>query len=165
MSVFNPQKLSVKLIPPTTFSQPVEGRKYTLTHSDITAELFLDIGYVYNYKSIDPKMRDEVLAKWKKDSYGRLYLVGKAYVDGGEFSQKVADTRFKIFSKEMATALNGIVYGDRPFYLHYPFLVDAPIFIHFLSTYPQYRQVAFYGTPRQYLNHSIKQPDFPHHQT
>jgi hypothetical protein len=165
MSVFNPQKLSVKLIPPTTFAQPVEGRKYTLTHSDITAELFLDIGYVYNYKSIDPKMRDEVLAKWKKDSHGRLYLVGKAYVDGGEFTQKVADTRFKIFTKEMATALNGIVYGDRPFYEHYPFLVDAPIFIHFLSTYPQYRQVAFYGTPRQYLTNSIKQPDLPHHQT
>jgi hypothetical protein len=158
MSVFNPQKLSVNLIPPTTFAQPVEGRKYTLTHSDITAELFLDIGYVYNYKSINPKMRDEVLAEWKKDSHGRLNLVGKAYVDGGEFGQKVADTRFKIFKKEMATALNGIIYGDRPFYVHYPYLVDAPIFIHYLSIYPQYRQVAFYGTPRQYLNQSIKPP-------
>jgi hypothetical protein len=103
-------------------------------------------------------MRDEVLAEWKKDSHGRLNLVGKAYVDGGEFSQKVADTRFKIFKKEMATALNGIVYGDRPFYVNYPYLVDAPIFIHYLSIYPQYRQVAFYGTPRQYLNQSIKSP-------
>jgi len=43
-----------------------------LTHSDITAQLFLDIGYSYNYKSIDPKMRDEVLAEWKKDKHGRL---------------------------------------------------------------------------------------------
>ncbi|MGA4718603.1 staygreen family protein [Fictibacillus nanhaiensis] len=63
MSAFNPQKLSIKLIPPTTFIQPVEGRKYTLTHSDITAELFLDIGYMYNYKSINPVMRDEVLVE------------------------------------------------------------------------------------------------------
>jgi len=62
------------------------------------------------------------------------------------------DTRFKIFKKEMATALNGIVYGDRLFYVHYPLLVDAPIFIRYLSIYPQYRQVVFYGTPRQYLN-------------
>ncbi|MFD2444104.1 staygreen family protein [Bacillus sp. CGMCC 1.16607] len=156
MSVFNPQKLSVKLIPPTTFNHPVEGRKYTLTHSDITAELFLDIGYMYNYKSINPKMRDELLAEWKKDAHGRLNIVGKAYVDGGEFSQKVADIRYKIFKKEMATALNGIVYGDLPFYIQHPVLLDSPIFIHFLSTYPQYRQVAFYGTPRQYLNQSIK---------
>ncbi|MFS0576253.1 staygreen family protein [Sporosarcina sp. 179-K 3D1 HS] len=27
-------------MPPATFAQPVEGRKYTLTHSDRTAELF-----------------------------------------------------------------------------------------------------------------------------
>jgi len=150
MAVFNPQKLSVNLIPPATFSQPVEGRKYTLTHSDITAELFLDIGYVYNDKSINPKMRDEVLAEWRKDDHGHLKLVGNVYVDGGEFSQKVAGIRFKIFQQGMATALKGMVYGDRPFYVHYPFLLDAPIFIQFLSTYPQYRQVAYYGTPRQY---------------
>jgi hypothetical protein len=143
MSVFNPQKLSIKLIPPATFAQPVEGRKYTLTHSDITAELFLDIGYVYNDKSINPKMHDEVLAEWKKDSLGRLNLVGKAYVDGGEFSQKVAGTRFKIFKKEMALALKGIVYGDRPFYVHYPFLLDAPIFIHYLSIYPHIGRLLF----------------------
>ena len=150
MSVFDPENLSVKLIPPATFAKPVEERKYTLTHSDITAELFLDIGYVYNYKSINPKLRDEVL--------------GKVYVDGGEFSQEVADTRFKIFKKEMAKALNGIVYGDRPFYANYPILIDAPIFIHYLSKYPQYRQVVFYGTPRQYLDQTIKQPNLPHPQ-
>ncbi|MCM3216829.1 staygreen family protein [Niallia taxi] len=155
MSVFNQQKLSIKLIPPATFDKPVEGRKYTLTHSDKTAELFLDIGYVYNYKSINFRMRDEILAEWKKDSLGSLNLIGKAYVDGGEFNPKVADTRFKIFKKEMATALNGIVYGDRQFYVHYPFLLDAPIFIHYSSIYPQYRQVAFYGTPRQYLNPTV----------
>ena len=162
MSVFNPQKLSVQLIPPTTFAKPVEGRKYTLTHSDITAEIFLDIGYVYNYKSINPKMRDEILAEWKKDSHGCINLIVKAYVDGGEVSQKVADIRFKIFEKEMVTALNGIVNGDRQFYVNYPFLVDVPIFIYYLSIFPQYRQVNFYGTPRQYLNQTIKQPDLIH---
>ncbi|MCG7345890.1 staygreen family protein [Sporosarcina sp. ACRSL] len=155
MSDFNPEKLSVKLIPPATFSQPVERRKYTLTHSDSTGELFLDIGYVYNYTAINLKMRDEVVAEWKKDSHGRLSLVGIAYVDGGEFSQQVAGTRFNIFKKEMATALNGIIYGDRPFYINYPSLVDAPIFIYYVSVYPQYRQVAFYGTPRHFLNQSI----------
>ena len=164
MSVFNPENLSVKLIPPATFAQPVEERKYTLTHSDITAELFLDIGYVYNYKSINPKLRDEVLAEWKRDSRGYLQLIGTAYVDGGEFSQEVADTRFKIFKKEMAKALSGIVYGDRPFYAHFPYLVDAPIFIHYLSNYPQYRQVVFYGTPLQYLDKTIKQQNLPHPQ-
>ncbi|MFS0576252.1 staygreen family protein [Sporosarcina sp. 179-K 3D1 HS] len=119
---------------------------------------------MYNYQSINPIMRDEVLAEWKIDVHGCLNLIGTAYVDGGEFSRKVAETRFTIFKKEMATALNGIVYGDRPFYIHYPFLVDAPIYIYYLSSYPQYRHVAFYGTPRQYLNQSIQSPDLPRHQ-
>ncbi|WP_379164478.1 staygreen family protein [Paenibacillus sp. sgz5001063] len=152
MSVFDPRKLSINLIPPATSSKPLEGRKYTLTHSDITAQLFLDIGYVYNYKSINPKMRDEVLAEWKKDSHGRMNLIGSAYVDDGEFNQKVADIRFSVFKKEMSTAIKGMVYGDRTFYEHYPSLLDSPIFVHFLSSYPQYRKIAYYGTPRLYLN-------------
>lgn len=152
MSDFNPQKLSVNLIAPATFTQPVEGRKYTLTHSDTTAELFLAIGYMYNMQAVNPQMRDEVLAEWKKDVNGRLYLAGTAYVDGGEFSSSAAGKRFNIFMKEMATALKGIVYGDRPFYARYPLLLDASIFIHYVSSYPQYRRVFYYGTPRQYLS-------------
>ena len=151
MSNFDPQKLSVKLIPPATHSQPVVGRKYTLTHSDITAELFLDIGNVYNYEAINQMMRDEVLAEWKQDKQGQLNLTGNVYVDGGEFGETISGIRFNVFNKEMDTALKGIVYGDLPFYNNYPNLLDAPIFIKFESTYPQYRQVFYYGTPRQYL--------------
>src|SRR5690606_15213991 len=152
MSEFDPHKLTVNLLTPATFAQPVEGRKYTLTHSDITGQLFLDIGYMYNMQAVNPQMRDEVLAEWKKDVNGHLTLAGTAYVDGGEYSSSAAGIRFKIFMKEMDTAISGIVYGDRPFYARYPLLRDAPIFIHYVSNYPQYRQVLYYGTLRQYLS-------------
>lgn len=159
MSFFDPEKLSMKIIPPANSVQPIEGRKYTLTHSDSTAELFLDIGYVYNYEAINWKMRDEVLAEWQKDGQCRLNLVGKAYVDGGEFSIDVSGVRFNIFKKEMNTALKGIIYGDLPFFRDYPVLFDAPIYIYFVSIYPQYRQILYYGTPRQYLNQIYQAPD------
>ncbi len=151
MSSFDPRKLSVNYLPPADTAQPLEGRKYTLTHSDRTAELFLDIGYVFNFEAINPIMRDEVLAEWKMNGENELYLLGRAYVDGGEFSKDAAELRFNIFNKEMNTALKGMIYGDRPLYSHYPFLLDAPIFIFFDSTYPAYRQIVFYGRPRQYL--------------
>jgi len=67
-----------------------------LTHSDITAELFLAIGYDYNYEVVDRKMYDEVLAEWKKDEHGRLNLVGRAYVDGGEFGETISGIRFNV---------------------------------------------------------------------
>ena len=46
---FTPDKLEITLIDPVTENGPVEDRKYTLTHSDETGMLFLDIGNVYNY--------------------------------------------------------------------------------------------------------------------
>lgn len=150
MSNFNPKKLSVRLIPPATSAQPIQGRKYTLTHSDLTAELFLDIGYQYNDQSINWKMRDEVLAEWKKKQ-GNLYLIGWVYVDGGEFDKQTANKRFSIFIKEMDTALKGIVYGDLPLYTNYPELLDAPIYVHYESCYPQYRMIANYGSPRWFI--------------
>ena len=151
MSKFDPQKLFTNVIPPANFVHPVEGRKYTLTHSDATAELFLDIGYVYNLKAIDWEMRDEVLAEWQKDTQCRFRLVGLVYIDAGKFSEEEAGYRFNIFQKEMRLALKGIVNGDLPFFAQYPQLLDAPIYIIFDSIYPQYNQVLFYGTPRQYI--------------
>ncbi|MDL4839431.1 staygreen family protein [Aquibacillus rhizosphaerae] len=151
MTTFNPQKLSVKLIPPATHAQPIEGRKYTLTHSDGTGELFLATGFVYHYEDINWQMRDEVLAEWKKDKYCHLSLFGKAYVDQGEFNAAEVKFRYNILKKEMDTALKGMLYGDRQFFSNYPLLMDTSIYIYYLSTYPQYRQFLYYGTPRDYL--------------
>ena len=133
MSTFDPDKLTVNYTPPANSMQPIVGRKYTLTHSDITAELFLGIGYVYNVDAIDKKLRDEVKAEWKWNCQHQFHLKGKGYVDGGEFSQDIARTRFTIFQKEINTALKGIIYGDLPFFANYPSLLDSPIFIKFQS--------------------------------
>lgn len=152
MSNFNSEKLSIKYIPPATPTLPVESRKYTLTHSDITAELFLSIGYVYDVDAIDMKMRDEVIAQWQKTPNGHYYLFGKVYVSGGEFNEFVSSIRFNVFQREMNTALKGIVYGDREFYHYYPSFLDFPIYIYYESIYPQFRKLYYYGTPQQYLN-------------
>ncbi|WP_273128005.1 staygreen family protein [Metabacillus sp. HB246100] len=151
MSSFDPNKLTVTIIPPASSSFPVKGRKYTLTHSDETGDLFLDIGYVYNELKINSKMRDEVIAQWSLTSDSRWFLAGKAYVDGGEYSKEQARVRHTIFLREMDTALKGIVNGDLPFYLHYPFLLDAPIYLYFESQFPEFRKVYSFNTPRMYL--------------
>lgn len=66
MSDFNPDKLSVEFRKGVTTTEPIIPRCYTLTHSDITAELFLTIGLTYAYDKIDNNMRDEVLGQWIK---------------------------------------------------------------------------------------------------
>ncbi len=151
MAAFNSEKLFVRIIPPANSAQPINRRRYTLTHSDTTAEIFLDIGYVYNDEAINQKMRDEVLAEWRRTGSGCFNLAGKAYVDGGEYSQDAAERRLNIFKKEMGTAITAMVYGDLPFLSRYPILLDAPIYIRYESSFPQFKQTFYYGTPRKYL--------------
>ncbi|MBA2175989.1 staygreen family protein [Halobacillus locisalis] len=151
MMSFHPEKLSVTLIPPATKIEPIENRKYTLTHSDTTGELFLSTGTEYDIAAINPVMRDEVIAEWMKDDQNRYYLAGKAHVDGTNMDKSSSMIRFNVFKKEMETALKGITYGDRAFFAEYPTLQDAPIYIQYESIYPKYNQTFYYGTPRQYL--------------
>ncbi len=63
MSKLNTDKLSVEFRNGVTSTEPILGRRYTLTHSDITAELFLTIGSAYAYDKINAT-RDEVLGEW-----------------------------------------------------------------------------------------------------
>lgn len=156
MSKFDPSMLNVTYFPPATPFKPVDERKYTLTHSDVTGELFLTIGYCYDYDAVNSKFRDEVLAEWKP-VMGQYTLLGKLYVTNGEFDENYALIRFHIFQKELPLALTAMVYGDQKFYQNYPWLLDSPIYIQFESSYPQYNQYMYFGTPRYYLTTALKQ--------
>jgi hypothetical protein len=55
---FIPEKLTVAFIDDVTGTEPVIPRRYTLTHSDVTGELYLAIGKQYlGIKSILRGMR------------------------------------------------------------------------------------------------------------
>lgn len=148
---FRLHNITVRIHPPANSKNPIVGRKYTLTHSDETGELFLDVGFVYNWQAIDWKLRDEVLAEWKWTPETGYYLFGTAYVDQGEFSEEQAERRFQIFNREMGTALRGMIQGDSPFFRNYPFLLTAPIYILFQSSYPQFHKIVSFGTVAQYV--------------
>lgn len=147
MEKLNPEKLSVELRDGVTWTQPVIGRKYTLTHSDITAELFLTVGLKYAYDKIN-EMRDEVLAQWGIYN-GHPVLYAYVYVDGESTGEK-AGIRNMIFRRELPLALEGIRYGDRVFFEANSELNYAPIWIHFDSINPYYNKFEYWGTPSDY---------------
>lgn len=151
MSKLDPEKLSVEFRDGVTSTDPIIPRRYTLTHSDITAELFLTIGLSYAYDKISP-MRDEVLGEWvlKGESYFcYIYL----YVDGNDLA--MTTVRNKVFRRELPLALEAIRYGDRIFFEWYPGLDYVPIVVFFLSQYEKYNKVENWGT---FSNYSISQP-------
>ena len=147
MKKLNPEKLSVSLRSGVTPLNPIIPRRYTLTHSDTTAELFLTIGKTYAYEVIGA-MRDEVRAKWVFiDNQYKLYVY--VYV-GGPFEKNIAAVRYRIFVKELPLALEALRYGDRFFFKNHPPLDCAPIWVYFQSVYPDFNHTEFWGMPEQY---------------
>lgn len=144
LSTFYPEKLSVEYMDGVTSTHPVIPRRYTLTHSDLTGDLFLTIGFDYAWNKIN-SMRDEVLGEWRQSGSSFFYCV-YVYIDQGQFNQNVAAKRNEIFRRELPLALTAIRYGDREFFNSFPHLDQVPIIITFMSTYPQFARQENWGT-------------------
>ena len=74
MFKFQPSKLNVDYKGNVGTKEPIIPRKYTLTHSDETGELFLSIGNNYDLDQINYGVRDEVLGCWEKDDKYYLFI-------------------------------------------------------------------------------------------
>lgn len=147
MARLNPKKLSVEFRHGVTTTEPIICRRYTLTHSDVTGELFLTIGLAYAYDKVT-SMRDEVLAEWCK--INNEYLLN-VYLDvDGEFDIGNAAIRNGVFRRELPLALEAIRYGDREFFNAHPKLNSCPIIVYFNSSIPEYNRVEKWGSPSHY---------------
>ena len=131
-----------------TATQPVIPRGYTLTHSDLTGELFLTIGKHYAWDKINP-LRDEVLGEWKTNGQALYYCV-YLYIDQGQLNQNASAKRTEIFRRELPLALSAIRYGDRFLFYAYPNLDHASIIVNFMSAYPQFAKQESWGNFRRF---------------
>lgn len=144
---FDPDQLSVTFRNGVTMTAPVIGRKYTLTHSDATADLFLTIGPQFAYDKVNA-MRDEVLLEWRMD-HGRPFLYAYVLLDSHSRPDATA-VRDAIFRRELPMALAAVRYGDRTFFATHSDLGHAPIWIHFDSADPAFNRFEYWGTPNDY---------------
>lgn len=143
MSEFNPDMLSTYFRQGVSGYSPVEGRKYTLTHSDETAELFLVVGNEFAWDKVN-ETRDEVFAQWIMCPGGQYVMEVYLYVYGPEVSGS-PEIRNTIFRRELPLALEAVCYGDREFFMNYPQLGMSPVMVHFYSTLSQYSRVEPWG--------------------
>jgi hypothetical protein len=152
MSRLRPEKLHVAFAGGMTPQGPAFPRRYTLTHSDATGDLFLNIGSAYDRKQISGwytrLMRDEVLAEWREDREG-LALHVYCHVSGG-LAFGPASWRYAIFQQELPLVLEAFRFGDQKLYEAYPDLDQASIRVHFRSSNRRYHRVERWGTPADY---------------
>jgi hypothetical protein len=152
MSRLRPGKLHVRFVAPASQKGPVLPRRYTLTHSDATGDLYLTIGLEVDRKQISGWatrfMRDEVLAEWDETEEGAVLRV-YCHVSGG-LVVGTAGWRYSIFQHELPLVLEAFRYGDRGLFEAQPDLDKAPILVHFQSGRRRYRRIEPWGTPSEY---------------
>ena len=147
MGKLDPKKLYVVFQDGVTTTDPIIPRRYTLTHSDITADLFLDIGPDYANDKVTA-MKDEVRGEWVENVGGYLYYV---YLDvDGQTGWGRNGIRNFIFRRELPLALQAIRFGDREFFQMHPELNNAPIIVFFQSENPKYNSMENWGTFTEY---------------
>jgi len=78
-----------------------------------------------------------------------VILYAYVYVDG-RFGPMTSAIRDAVFRRELPLALEAIRYGDNEFFLAHPELDNAPIWVHFDSSYAYYNKVEKWGTPEDY---------------
>lgn len=147
MSRLKPEKLTVEYREGVTKTEPIIPRRYTLTHSDSTAELFLMIAPEFAFDEVTA-MRDEVLGEWLRIKENIEYYV-YLHVDG-QLGRKMAGIRDFIFRCELPLALEAIRYGDREFFEAHPELNQSRIIVYFVSSYPEYNKAESWGTFADY---------------
>lgn len=153
MSKFVPEKLSVEYKDDIDINTEERERKYTLTHSDETADLFLTIGKKYDYEKTN-KIRDEVLAEWKViDGRNTLSVYVQVSIDSSLSKTIIRD---KIFREELPLALKAITYGDKDFLKANAYLYKAVVVINFKSDISKYNQIEEWGVVSDYLKEDIR---------
>ncbi len=152
MKRLNPNKLHVITSAGGTIEKDNIPRRYTLTHSDMSGDLFLVIAREYDRKAIAGLytriMRDEVLAELI-DSGGSVELRVYCHVSGGIIIG-TAKWRNNIFKAELPLVLEAIRYGDRAFFEKSSDLDRVPVKVYFQSSSRKYRRVENWGTMADY---------------
>jgi hypothetical protein len=148
MSRLNPAKLHVRWRRGVTPAGPRSPRRYTLTHSDATGDLFLTIGADYDRVQISGLytrlMRDEVLAEWAADG-DEPELRVHCHVSGG-FALGSAEMRDAIFRRELPLVLEAFRYGDSALFIAHPEMDCAPVTVHFRSHVERFNRMEKWGT-------------------
>jgi hypothetical protein len=152
MGHLNPKKLHVTYLPGVGPKAPIARRRYTLTHSDITGDLYLTIGCDYNLEQISGWytrfMRDEILAEWK-GSQDAASLHVYCHVSGGLVFGRTA-WREAIFRREMPLVLETIRFGDRILFAANTELDHTPVWVNFQASDPRYNKTELWGAPADY---------------
>ena len=152
MSTLKPEKLHVTFQAGTSPEALAFPRRYTLTHSDLTGDLFLTVGAEYDRGQVGGLytrlMRDEALAELVEEAEGPALHV-HVHVSGGIVFGTAA-FRYAILRQHMPLVLEALRHGDLALFAARPDLDGAAVRVHFAARQPRYNVVEDWGEIGEY---------------
>mmetsp|Transcript_36438 Transcript_36438/g.102925 ORF Transcript_36438/g.102925 Transcript_36438/m.102925 type:complete len:398 (+) Transcript_36438:352-1545(+) len=150
---FDASKLSVVFRDNTSdmASCILQKRCYTLTHNDLTGDLFLTIGSSCNLQQIcgwyNRLVRDEVIAVWDFGASGgtQAALHVHCHVSGQERWLAPPQLRDYIFRREMQLVLDCFVYADKSLLEVQSDMLNSSVMVHFHSDIQRLNRVEYWG--------------------
>lgn len=142
-------KVNVIIREPYTSTEPVRFRKYTVEHKNDSKIIDVIIGPEFEGLDLSTVSTDIIYGQWfwfVQDIY-QLNLF--AFV--GDYEFVTARARYEQFLAKMPITISAIVNGDIEFLNNRPILKNTPIFVRFISTYPDFNKITSYGVVRQYI--------------
>lgn len=142
-------KVNVIIRDPYTSTEPVRFRKYTVEHKNDSKIIDVIIGPEFEDLDLSTVSTDIIYGQWfwfVQDIY-QLNLF--AFVGDYEFA--TARARYEQFLAKMPITISAIVNGDIEFLNNRSILKNTPIFVRFISTYPDFNKITSYGVVRQYI--------------
>lgn len=148
----NIEKLHTTFTPGTFPDRLALPRRYTLTHSDSTGDLYLTISVEYNKKQCSGLytrlMRDEVFAEISETGTGYALNV-YCHVSGG-FVFGNAKFRYDIFQRELPLVLESLRYGDKVLFGNVTEVKNTPVIVYFKSSKSLYNKSENWGIISDY---------------
>lgn len=136
----------------TRFSLP---RRYTNTHSDRLALLYLAVGPNYNYNILSDedtmRFQDQIVGEWRRDRQSRSgYRINmRAIVDDERNTQ--SELRNQIFCRELGLVLEAVGFAEDLLVRNNRRLRYTPIYIQFESSKQEFQREEYWGKLARWL--------------
>ena len=122
-------------------------RKYTSTHNDDTAQIFISVGSEYNKILLNTaevrNVQSQILGKWNRKHH-KYSIHFKAYISTEQNPQ--AELRNLIICKELGIVMQSVALAETALLNKYPKLNKTKIYVHFSSIDPKYDRIEYWNT-------------------
>lgn len=143
----NPEKLSVTFTPGVTLTDPIIGRKYTISYSNVSGEISMWISLRYLFEKVR-EGEQGIFGGWGT-YYGQYAFY--MFLSYGESTDPSALTmQERAFRSLIPSVLSAIKTEDRAFFLTHLELNYVPIIVYYVSRNPNFNRAENWGTFSMY---------------